>query len=352
MSAKRFVHLAVPALLVGALVAGCTGGGGSPKSTGSPNAAGGTGNDGASGGQSADYEKVVNNVLKSVVQINTEGGLGSGVVYDDNGDIVTNAHVVGNAKTFQVTTATSKTPLSATLVASYPPNDIAVIKLSGNPDVTPAKFGDSGKLRVGQEVLAMGSPLGLSGSVTNGIVSAVGRTVQEPGTDSAPATTITDMVQTSAAINPGNSGGALVDLNSQVVGVPTLAATSGQEGGAAPGIGFALSSNMVKRIADQIISDGKVTNSGRAALGVTVRPALNDNFEPVGALVVTVAGGGPAEKAGIKPGDVITAVGGTQVRDVAQLTAALAEHKPGDTVEVTIDRNGSQQKISVTLGQQ
>ncbi|HEY3505088.1 MAG TPA: trypsin-like peptidase domain-containing protein [Actinocatenispora sp.] len=351
MSAKRCVYLAVPALLVAALVAGCTGGGGgSPKSSGSASAA--AGGDGSSGGQSASYEKVVNNVLKSVVQINTEEGLGSGVVYDDKGDIVTNAHVVGTAKTFQVTTATSKTPLSATLVASYPPNDIAVIKLSGSPDVTPAKFGDSGKLKVGQEVLAMGSPLGLSGSVTNGIVSAVGRTVQEPHSESAPATTITDMVQTSAAINPGNSGGALVDLDSQVVGVPTLAATSGQEGGAAPGIGFALSSNMVKRIADQIIADGKVTNSGRAALGVTVRPALDDNFQPVGALVVTVTGGGPAAKAGIKPGDVITAVGGTQVQDVAELTTALSAHKPGDTVEVTINRNGSEQKISVKLGEQ
>ncbi|GAA4218021.1 S1C family serine protease [Actinocatenispora rupis] len=349
MSAKRFVSFAVPAILVTALVAGCTGGGGgSPKATGSATAT----NGGATGGGSAAYEKVVANVLKSVVQINTSSGLGSGVVYDDKGDIVTNAHVVGDATSFEVTTATSKTPLAAKLVASYPPNDIAVIKLSDSSNVTPATFGDSGDLRVGQEVLAMGSPLGLSGSVTNGIVSAVGRTVQEPRTETAPATTITDMVQTSAAINPGNSGGALVDLNSKVVGVPTLAATNQEQGGAAPGIGFALSSNMVKRIADQIIKDGKVTNSGRAALGVTVRPAVDENYQPAGALVVSVTANGPAAKAGIRAGDVITNVGGTQVTDVTDLTTALAAHKPGDTVEVTVDRNGSSQKVQVTLGEQ
>ncbi|WP_030446488.1 S1C family serine protease [Actinocatenispora sera] len=347
MYGKRSVMVVLPVLLTAVVLAGCTGGG-KKDGSGTPSSTAAAGQD----QQSSSYEKVVSNVLRSVVQINTSEGLGSGVVYDDKGDIVTNAHVVGAAKTFEVTTATSRKPLSATLVASYPPSDIAVIRVSGGLKVPAAKFGDSGKLRVGQQVLAMGSPLGLSGSVTNGIVSAVGRTVQEPGSEGSPATTITDMVQTSAAINPGNSGGALVDMNSQVVGVPTLAATDQQEGGAAPGIGFALSSNTVSRIADQIIEQGSVSKSGRAALGVTVRPVLNQDFQPAGAAVVSVQKNGPADKAGIKAGDVITAVGGTQVTDVAELTAILAEHKPGDTVEVTVDRDGNQQKIRVRLGEQ
>ncbi|BCJ38171.1 protease [Actinocatenispora thailandica] len=347
MFSKRSVLVVVPVLLTAAVLAGCTNGG-KKGGSGTPSSTTAAGSD----SQSSSYEKVVSNVLRSVVQINTSQGLGSGVVYDDKGDIVTNAHVVGSATSFQVTTATSQKPLSATLVASYPPNDIAVIRVSGDLNVPAAKFGDSGKLKVGQQVLAMGSPLGLSGSVTNGIVSAVGRTVQEPRSQDAPATTISDMVQTSAAINPGNSGGALVDLNSQVVGVPTLAATDQQEGGAAPGIGFALSSNTVTRIADQIIKNGSVGKSGRAALGVTVRPVLNQDYQPAGAAVVSVTKNGPADKAGIRAGDVITAVDGTQVTDVGQLTTILAGHQPGDTVEVTVDRDGNQQQIKVKLGEQ
>ena len=343
--------MALPVLLAGALLAGCTGGSDNDGSA-APAGSGGTGGTGTDGRASTSYEKVVANVLRSVVQINTAEGLGSGVVYDDKGDIVTNAHVVGKARTFKVTTARSKRPLPAKLVASYPPSDIAVIKVTGDLKVPPAKFGDSGKLKIGQQVLAMGSPLGLSGSVTNGIVSAVDRTVQEPRSETSPATTISDMVQTSAAINPGNSGGALVDMSSQVVGVPTLAATDQQEGGAAPGIGFALSSNTVTRIADQIIKNGSVSKSGRAALGVTVRPVLNENYQPAGAAVVSVTKNGPADQAGIEAGDVITAVGGTQVTDVGELTTILAEHEPDDTVEVTVDRDGNQQKIKVKLGEQ
>src|SRR5215472_8603800 len=190
------------------------------------------------------------------------GGLGSGEIYDTKGDIVTNAHVVGTATTFVVTVSSGK-QLPGTLVGSFPPDDLAVIKVDG-AGLKPATFGDSSKLEPGQSVLAIGNPLGLEGSVTSGIVSALGRVVSEgPGGGTLP-----DAIQTSAAINPGNSGGALVNLNSEVVGIPTLAALSPGTQAPAPGIGFAISSNRAKVIADQLVANGKVTNSGRAYLGI------------------------------------------------------------------------------------
>ena len=169
---------------------------------------------------------VVAQVLPSVVQITTGSGLGSGVILDDRGDIVTNAHVVGTATTFQVRLANNPTTFPATLVGAYPPDDLAVIHLDQPPTgLKPARFGDSSKLQIGDIVLAMGNPLGLTGSVTDGIVSAVGRAVTEPAGDGSPGATLPQAIQTSAAINPGNSGGALVDLSASVIGVPTLAAT-------------------------------------------------------------------------------------------------------------------------------
>lgn len=172
------------------------------------------------------YRSVIKDVLPSVVQIGAGDGLGSGVVYDDRGHIVTNAHVVGSEKTFDVTVATGEKVLKASLVSSYPEQDLAVVKLDDAPDgLRAAEFGDTDEVEVGQIVLAMGSPLGLSSSVTQGIVSAVGRTVSESRSGGGTGATLADMVQTSAAINPGNSGGALVNLDSEVIGIPTLAAT-------------------------------------------------------------------------------------------------------------------------------
>jgi S1-C subfamily serine protease len=220
------------------------------------------------------YVSVVAKVLPSVVQITTDRALGSGVVFDTNGNIVTNAHVVGQATNFQVRLANSPKSIQATLVGTYPPDDLAVIKLDQPPpSLHPARFGDSTKLQVGQIVLAMGNPLGLTGSVTNGIVSATGRTVTEPAGDS-PGATLPEIIQTSAAINPGNSGGALVDLAGEVIGIPTLAALEPQEGGiggsAAPGIGFAIPSHLVTDIAGQLVAhNGHVVNTHRAELGVT-----------------------------------------------------------------------------------
>lgn len=299
------------------------------------------------------FVHVIQRVLPSVVEIRTSSGLGSGVVFDGKGDIVTNAHVVGNASKFKVLPSGSASPLPATLVGTYRPDDLAVIKVRGDRNLPPATFGNSSRLQAGDLVLAIGNPLGLASSVTEGIVSAVGRTVTEPAKSGSSGAALPNMIQTSAAINPGNSGGALVNLAGQVMGIPTLAATDQQlGGGAAPGIGFVISSDMVTSIARQLISSGHVTNSGRAELGVEVTTVLRDNGAAEGAGVVSVTPGGPAAKAGIRPGDVITAVHGTATPNTQALTTVLANLGPGQPVKVKLIRsNGSTSTVNVTLAQ-
>lgn len=347
-------RLALPgaAVLAAALaVTGCT----SSKSSSSSSSTASSPSSGAPSSSNQlqdDYQRVISAVLPSVVQITTGSGLGSGIVYDDKGDIVTNAHVVGTATTFDVTLANSTKTLPATLVGSYPDSDLAVIKLSSPPSgLRPAVFGDSGKVEVGQITLAMGSPLGLSSSVTQGIVSATGRTVSEPKGGDSPGATIGNMVQTSAAINPGNSGGALVNLSSQVIGINTLAAVDQQtNGSAAPGIGFAIPSATITSIADQLIKTGKVTNSGRAALGISARTYFGSDFQPAGAVIVSTSSGGPAASAGLQAGDVITKLGDTPIISLSSLTTALASLQPGSKVTVSYVRDGQAKTADVTLG--
>ncbi len=282
---------------------------------------------------------VIKKVNPEVVLIETDAGLGSGIIYDSKGDIVTNAHVVGTSTTFKVTLSNGKS-YSGTLVGSYAPDDVAVVRITA-PGLAPATFGDSSKLQVGDFVLAMGNPLGLQSSVTEGIVSALSRQVSEPTGNTLP-----DVIQTSAAINPGNSGGALVDLSGQVVGIPTLAATDPQLGGSAPGIGFAISSNRAKVIADQLIATGHVTNSGRAYLGVTITDSTQ------GVLVVQVTPGGPAAAAGIVAGDTIVSVGGQDTPDSATLLSVVSKLHPGDKTQVQVQTtSGTTSTVSLTLGQ-
>ena len=298
------------------------------------------------------FVSVVKRTLPSVVEIQTSTGLGSGVVFDSAGDIVTNAHVVGTATQFRVLLADSASSRPATLVGRYLPDDLAVIKVSDTASLRPAVFADSARLSVGDIVLAIGAPLGLTSSVTEGIVSATGRTVSEPPGDGSPGATLPDTIQTSAAINPGNSGGALVDLAGQVAGIPTLAATDQQVGGAAPGIGFAISSNTVTLIARQLAATGHVTSSGRAALGVDVSTMVGSNGAPAGAGVVAVTSGGPAANAGITAGSIITAVNGTPTPDVQSLAAALVSLQPGDVATVSVTTaDGQHETVRVTLEQ-
>ena len=300
----------------------------------------------------ASYAGVVRKVLPSVVLIRTANGLGSGVVLDTKGNIVTNAHVAGDAREFQVQLAGNPSPRSATLVGTYPADDLAVIRADDPAGLQPATFGDSDQAQAGDVVLAVGNPLGLSGSVTQGIVSATNRAVTEPATDGTAAATLPGAIQTSAPINPGNSGGALVNVAGHVIGIPTLAAGSPQGGGQAQGIGFAIPSNLARDIATQIIDTGHVTNSHRAAIGAEVTTVLGaDGSAAQGVGVVTVTGGGPADRAGLKAGDVITSVGAQETPDTTALSQALAAASPGDEVTLTVSRDGESRDVQVTLGE-
>jgi S1-C subfamily serine protease len=342
------------ALLLFAL-GGCSSApGASPVSTPTPTPAAETAAppDSAAALESA-FESVITRVLPSIVQINTDSGLGSGVVYDSAGHIVTNAHVVGDATRFQVTLPTGGSPRSARLVYAFPAGDLAVIKVDDPNGLTPARFGDSSRLKVGQFVLAMGNPLGLTGSVTNGIVSALGRSVAEPGRAGATIATIPDAIQTSAAINPGNSGGALVNLSGEVIGIPTLAAINPElGGGAAPGIGFAIPSNTATDIADQIVKEGRVTNTRRAALGISGQTVIGTDGSPAGVGIARVTPEGGAAAAGIRAGDVIVAIDDTETPTMAALAEVLAGLKPGGQAQVRVLRpDGTTETVSVTLGE-
>jgi putative serine protease PepD len=285
------------------------------------------------------FVSVYARVSPSVVQIETRDGLGSGIVFDEKGDIVTNAHVVGNSTTFRITTPAGKI-LGGKLVGVFKEDDLAVVRASGG-SLSPASFGDSNALRVGDIAMAIGNPLGLQSSFTEGVVSALNRDESEGN-----GTTLRDAIQTSAAINPGNSGGALVDITGKVIGIPTLAANDPQLGGAAAGIGFAIPGNDVLDYAHQMVAHGKVIDTHRAYLGVKIGQAN------AGVYIGTVTSGGPASKAGLQVGDVITAVDGKATQSEDALGAVLASRKPGQTVSLSITRqNGSKKTVRLTLGQ-
>jgi putative serine protease PepD len=348
---RRVTLAAVAAIVIGgsgiAIGASATG---STASGSTASATPGRAVAGSSAG-TASYAGVVRQVLPSVVLIRTPDGLGSGVVLDRSGNIVTNAHVAGNATRFQVQVAGDTTPRTARLVGTYPPDDLAVIRADDPSGLQPATFGDSDQAQAGDVVLAIGNPLGLSGSVTQGIISATDRAVTEPAAQGSAAATLPGAIQTSAPINPGNSGGALVSTSGQVIGIPTLAAASPQGGAQAQGIGFAIPSNLARDIATQIIGSGHVINSHRAALGAEVATVLGADGASGGVGVVTVTSGGAAERAGLRPGDVVKSVGRQPTPDTTALSQALAAARPGDQVTVTLSRDGQDRTVQVTLGE-
>lgn len=290
----------------------------------------------------ATLESLARALAPSIVQIETSQGLGSGIVYDAAGDIVTNAHVVQGASSYTVKTSDGRT-FTATLAGTFAGNDLAVVHASGTTGLKPARFADSSQVQVGEVVLAVGSPFGLSGTVTEGIVSATGRTQSEGN-----GVTLTDLVQTSALINPGNSGGALVDIEGQVIGIPTLSGSDSQgRNQLSAGIGFAIPSNQVVSAARQLVATGSVTHTNRAYLGISTR----DN-STAGVDVVSVVAGGPAGKAGLQAGWTISAIGGHPVADSNGLTQLLTGYAPGDKVAVTVELpDGSTRSVSVTLGE-
>src|SRR3984885_11312790 len=305
----------------------------------------------ASGDARASYADVVRQVLPSVVLISTGEGLGSGVVLDRSGNIVTNAHVAGDATEFKVQVAGDPAPRTASLVGSYPPDDLAVIRVDDPAGLQPAKFGDSAKAQAGDVVLAVGNPLGLSGSVTSGIISATGRVVAEPASDGKPGATLPDAIQASAPINPGNSGGALVTTAGEVIGIPTLTAAGSQGSAQVQGIGFAIPSNLARDIAHQLITAGSVTNSPRAAIGAQVGTVTGEDGTPAGTGIVAVTSGGPAGQAGLRAGDIIRAAGGTPTPDTQALAGALAAAHPGGQLTLSVVRGAQALTVKLTLGE-
>lgn len=305
----------------------------------------------------AVQEAVIQKVSPSVVQVNVQTsqgpGIGSGVIIDKRGYIVTNDHVVSGAQQIQVVLYDG-TKLNAQLVGSDAVDDLAVLKINPPSHLAVATLGNSSQLKVGEDVLAIGNPLGITQTVTNGIVSALNRTVSEGQGSNA---TIPDAIQTDAPINPGNSGGALVDLQGNVIGIPTLNAIDPEFNTPANGVGFAIPSNRVNFIATQIIQSGKVIHTGRAALGVSVESvdsylASLDNLSvQQGALIAGLQSGGPAQQAGLQVGDVIVQVNSTQVADTSSLGDALAQYNVGDTVAVHVYRGSQQLTINVKLGE-
>jgi len=309
-------------------------------------------------------ERAFTAASRSVVYVNNVGvGSGSGVIYDTTGDIVTNAHVVAGAQTLRVTLATGKT-YAARLVGTDTADDLAIVHINAS-GLPAARFASGGTYTVAQTVLAIGNPLGLKQSVTSGLISALNRTVQEGNGAYLP-----NAIQTSAPINPGNSGGALVTLDGAVVGIPTLEATDLQNnnGGAAQGIGFAVPSTRVTYVAHQIITTGRVAHTGRAYLGVGASDPQAQQAQgqggffgnggggantPViaGAVINNVANGSPAAQAGVQQGDVVTAVNGASISGQDDLLTALAHQKPGDTVALTLNRNGSTLTVHARLGE-
>ncbi|MGC4809891.1 trypsin-like peptidase domain-containing protein [Micromonospora sp. DT228] len=299
---------------------------------------------------SADLPKIAASVQDSVVSITTGSGEGSGVVLTADGYVLTNNHVVASASgdTVQVVFADG-TKAPAKIIGTDPKTDLAVVKADGVTNLKPAKFGDSDAMQVGDQVLALGSPLGLQGSVTSGILSARDRTIragegqqQDPTQQSQPVSSISGLLQTDAPINPGNSGGALVNTRGEVIGVNTAIATSGQSTGNI-GVGFAIPSNKAKDVAGKLQRGEKVSHP---SLGVGVNQA-----EGGGALVASVASGSPAEKAGLQRGDVVTRFGDKPVNDSDDLVGAVQAGKVGDRVEVQFKRNGAEKSVSVTLAE-
>ena len=271
-------------------------------------------------------------------------GFGSGVVYDTKGHILTNSHVLGEAERILVTVGDGRV-LSGTTVGEDEETDIAVLKVDAT-DLTPAEFGDSDKLRVGQPVLAIGNPLGLAGgpTVTSGVVSSLRRNLRR---DWLPFGAGLHVIQTDAAVNPGNSGGPLVDLAGKVIAITTATMPW------AEGIGFAVPANAAKEIAEQLIEHGRVPRPWLGVAGYDMNRQIAYQYgltETRGVFVTEVKPESPAAEAGLRVGDVIIALGGTRIEGLGDLVETLGSAKIGDTMEVEVNRQGRELLLTVRLG--
>ena len=314
-----------------------------------------------------DWTAVASAVSPAVVTIQAQGAssgsTGSGVIYDAKGDIVTNYHVISSVLTggqIQVTLADGRL-YAARVVGHDKTTDLAVIRLDNPPeDLTVARFTTSSTLQVGAPVMAIGAPLGLSNTVTTGIVSALNRPVEvsmdedsssQNSTQASSDLVVTNAIQIDASINPGNSGGPLFDATGAVIGInssiKSLATSSDGQGGSI-GLGFAIPSDLVVSVADQLIATGSASHG---MLGVTVKAATatvgSDTY--VGAEIQEVTSGSGAAIAGLRVGDVILTVEGQEVTSPKQLVGYVRRYRAGDTVTMTIERNGQTQDVSVTI---
>jgi putative serine protease PepD len=275
-----------------------------------------------------------------------QSGIGSGFIVRSDGYIVTNNHVVEGATQLQVIPRDQSKTYDARVVGTSPDDDIAVLKIDAT-DLPTLSFADSSKIKVGQLAIAIGSPLGQQNSVTQGVVSALHRSLQVPDELNGGTENILNAIQTDASINPGNSGGPLLNSAGQVMGV-NFALEQAQAG---PGLGFALDGNAAHDIANQLIQTGHVN---RPYLGITYlqldETAAATYGLKVGALVQSVTRGSPADRAGIKVRDVITSLNGQTIDDTHPLKDVLRQYHPGDQVSITLNRGGQEKTVSVTLG--
>ncbi|WP_106399563.1 S1C family serine protease [Actinocorallia populi] len=361
---KRAPGLGVFAIaaLVIALVAGSVGAGLSVALTGEERPGNvSLGTDGGDPSQVRDPDSVAGiaqRVLPSVVTIkvsmgNGEGSSGTGFVVE-GGYVITNHHVIsagGLGQPSSVTLVTNdEKQLPATVVGNSPENDVAVLKTQGDHGLPPLELGDSDALAVGDQVMAIGSPLGLSGSVTTGIISAKDRVVPTQSEGNAEAGMITAL-QTDAAINPGNSGGPLLDIASgRVIGVNTAIASLSSGGGESGsiGLGFAIPSNKVRQVAETLIQGGTVK---KTVIGISMdRTYVGDGVQILKGEQGVIKGG-PADQAGLKPGDVILKVNDKVITSTESLVVVITSHAPGDRVKLTYRRGGQEKTVDVTLGQ-
>jgi putative serine protease PepD len=338
----------------------------SPSSSSSSSSSGSTTGVATSAGSqssasSCQVTQVAQKVLPSVVTISAKGssggGTGSGEIIKSNGYILTNNHVVAtaaNGGTLSVLFSDGKSA-AATLVGRDPLTDVAVIKVdeTGLPAIS---VGSSGSLVVGQPVVVLGAPLGLSSTVTSGIVSALDRTIEVPG-ESSQAALLINAIQTDAAINPGNSGGSLVNCDGQFVGIPSAGASvpseSGESNGGSIGLGFAIPADLAIPESNEIISTGKVTH---AYVGIQATPvaanAAKVNGTAEGLIVSGIDPSGPAQAAGLAVGDVITSIDGAPAVSTDQIVGLTLTKRPGDKITIGYNRNGTSRTVSLTLGSQ
>ena len=289
--------------------------------------------------EATDISELYKRVSAGVVFVRAgQNATGSGFVYDDKGHIVTNDHVVEGAASFQVVIGANPKPIRARLVGKDPSSDLAVLKV--DPDsvpggLKPLELGDSTTLEPGDQAIAIGSPFGLEGTVTTGIVSSLGRTIDAPN-----GFPIADAIQTDAAINPGNSGGPLLDGNGRVIGVNSQIRSGS---GANSGVGFAVPVSTVKFVVPRIQTGGKVE---RAYLGVRNGTPPDRS----GAIVDSVVPGGPAARGGLQPGDKITKIDDKRILSSEDVSAAVTARKPGEQAKVTVERGGQTRTLTIDLG--